>query len=88
MKKTGSLKLILITSHYHPQLQNICDGYNHCGDGSDESPETCRDNCGGTEGSFQCANGKCIHALWKCDGSNFMSCEDGSDETLWGCAQG
>ena len=47
-----------------------------------------RDNCGGTEGSFQCANGKCIYALWKCDGSDFWSCEDGSDETAWGCAQG
>ena len=44
-----------------------CNGRSYCSDGSDESRETCGDNCGGmdrdkgyggADGRFQCSNGQ------------------------------
>lgn len=58
----------------------MCDGYNNCGDGSDEkkcSPLTCSPN------EFQCNNSMCIPQLWVCD--NQADCEDHSDESIERC---
>ena len=48
-----------------------CDGYNDCGDNSDES------NCC-TSNDFTCHNGQCVLSTWECDG--YEDCSDGSDE--------
>ena len=55
----------------------------NCKDGSDESAETCGQNCGGKGDHFTCSNLQCIPQVLKCDGE--ADCGDGSDETVAVC---
>ncbi|XP_021172130.2 suppressor of tumorigenicity 14 protein homolog [Fundulus heteroclitus] len=54
-----------------------CDGWNDCGDTSDE--KGCK--CGSDQ--FNCSNGLCKPKMWLCDHSN--DCGDGSDEKHCSC---
>ena len=65
-----------------------CDGYKECDDWSDDTTEVCGVNCELIPGGgFACSNGQCVPAHWKCDGGRHGDCDDGSDETEWGCSQ-
>ncbi|KAK8762351.1 hypothetical protein V5799_026382 [Amblyomma americanum] len=55
----------------------LCDGTQHCSDGSDEN--VCGNNVTCSEGEHRCrGGGPCIPATLRCDGD--QDCADGSDE--------
>uniref|UniRef100_A0A8C1WI50 Suppression of tumorigenicity 14a n=1 Tax=Cyprinus carpio TaxID=7962 RepID=A0A8C1WI50_CYPCA len=62
----------------NPSLR--CDGWNDCGDSTDER------NCKCDASMIQCRNGFCKPMFWRCDGVN--DCGDDTDELNCGCKSG
>ncbi|XP_078416140.1 suppressor of tumorigenicity 14 protein homolog [Cetorhinus maximus] len=61
-------------------MSNMCDGWIHCKDKSDET------NCVCTSDQFKCHNDMCKPMTWVCDGVD--DCEDMSDEANCDCPAG
>ncbi|XP_069750462.1 ST14 transmembrane serine protease matriptase b isoform X2 [Narcine bancroftii] len=59
------------------QMDLKCDGWNDCGDNSEEI------NCECSSDQFQCKSGFCKSNFWVCDGVN--DCGDNSDEEICEC---
>ncbi|KAJ8403802.1 hypothetical protein AAFF_G00346700 [Aldrovandia affinis] len=57
-----------------------CDGWNDCGDNSDEKACKCE------ESQIKCKNTLCKPRFWQCDGVN--DCGDNTDELNCGCQKG
>ncbi|KAJ8256637.1 hypothetical protein COCON_G00187890 [Conger conger] len=57
-----------------------CDGWNDCGDNSDEAKCRCTDT------QIQCKNSLCKPNFWQCDGVD--DCGDNTDELGCGCGKG
>ncbi|KAJ8280279.1 hypothetical protein GJAV_G00052680 [Gymnothorax javanicus] len=57
-----------------------CDGWNDCGDNSDESKCKCEDT------QIKCRNSLCKPKFWQCDGVD--DCGDSTDEMGCGCDKG
>eukprot|EP01084_Bolivina_argentea_P187756 323351_1 len=62
---------------------DVCDGYDHCGDRSDEPISICNTTC--FDFQYRCDNGQCVQNNIVCDGNK--NCIDGSDEDPSVCSQ-
>lgn len=62
---------------------NLCDGKEHCKDGSDETRDCFNIIPCSSDFLFQCDYGACINKVRQCDGK--YDCKDKSDETEFAC---
>ncbi len=65
-------------NHLCVNHNDLCDGTDDCGDGSDEEDEVCRNFQCDKVHKYQCGNFKCIPRYYVCNGDD--NCGDGSDE--------
>lgn len=65
-------------NHRCVPVSSLCDGYDHCGDGSDEDKHVCKKHGLCPFSQFTCRNSRCITKKLHCDG--FDDCGDNSDE--------
>lgn len=55
-------------NHKCIETHKICDGVDHCGDGSDESNTVCASKNVCHPHEFRCVNGFCVSSKLQCDG--------------------